>query len=93
MDFNEDDVQYEDMNYDSGSGTSDILSSLFDSAASVGSAYLYSQTPQQVPTSPYGTINPSTGRPYAAPASAQSPLLMLGVLGLVGFVAYKALVK
>lgn len=91
MDFNEDDVQYED---DGGSGGgSDILSALFQSAGMVGSSYFQSQTPQQVPLSPYGSFNPQTGRAYGAAAAPTSPILMLGIIGLVGFVAYKTLVK
>lgn len=93
MDFNEDDVQYEDFGDDGGSG-SDILSSIFQSAGQIGSSYFASQTPQVVPTAPFGAVNPATGRPYAmAGAAPTSPLLMLGIIGVVGYFAYQALSK
>lgn len=96
MDFNEDDLMYEDIGAGSDTGGSNILSQIFKSAASVGTSYFNSQTPRNVPVSPYGNINPATGAPYAystgAPTSS-SPLLTVGILVAVGYFAFKFLVK
>ena len=101
MDFNEDDVMYEDIGsgdsgYSNTDANSNIIQQIFRSAAQVGTSYFNSQTPQNVAVSPYGNINPSTGRPYAysvGSPSSSSPLVWLALLGAVGFVAWKALVK
>lgn len=88
------DFQYDltdDPNTDQGSGS--VIQSLFDSAAQVGTAYFNSQTPQTVPVSPYGPINPATGQPYnaASMAGGTSPLIWLLILGAVGYFAFTRL--
>lgn len=91
MDFNEDDIMYEDDSVDSGSGSS-ILDSLFGAAAQVGTSYFNSTTPQVVNVSPYGATNPATGLPYGAPVAPKtSPIIWILILGAVGYVAYKNL--
>ena len=89
------DAQYDltdDPNTDSGSGS--VIESIFANAASVGTAYFASQTPQNASVAPYGTVNPNTGLPYgyqSAGMASSSNFLWIVILGVIAYFAFTKL--